>query len=133
MPHGGGRPRALGGCGADPRRARSFVPLTGTAQTLLAAIAALDAGRSYVPHDLASDLSRIGARAGAIGHAPLTERQREVLELIADGLSTREIAGSLGVSVKTAESHRSKLMDKIGVHKASSLVRMAIRQGLIGA
>jgi DNA-binding NarL/FixJ family response regulator len=62
---------------------------------------------------------------------PLTPRERQVLQLVAEGKTTKEIAVVLGVSVKTAESHRTRLMDKLDVHETASLVRYAIRTGLI--
>jgi DNA-binding CsgD family transcriptional regulator len=63
----------------------------------------------------------------------LTGREREVLELIAEGLSSKEIASQLGVSLKTVDSHRANLMDKLDIHKVSGLVRFAIRVGLVEA
>ena len=66
-------------------------------------------------------------------HDPLSPREREVLQLIAVGKSTKELAGILGMSVKTAESHRSRIMGKLGVHEIAGLVRYAIRRGLIQA
>ena len=63
----------------------------------------------------------------------LTEREREVLKLIAEGLSSKEIASELGVSLKTIDSHRSNLMEKLDIHKVSGLVRYAIREGLVAA
>jgi len=62
---------------------------------------------------------------------PLTPRERQVLQLVAEGKTTKEIAVVLGVSVKTAESHRTRLMEKLDVHETASLVRYAIRTGLI--
>ncbi|MFQ5595115.1 MAG: response regulator [Anaerolineae bacterium] len=61
----------------------------------------------------------------------LTPRQREVLQLIAEGHTTREIAQTLGVSVKTVETHRRQLMDRLDIHEVAGLVRHAIRIGLI--
>jgi len=61
----------------------------------------------------------------------LTEREREVLVLIADGLSTEKAALQLGISYKTADSHRSRILEKLGVHETASMVRYAIRAGLI--
>lgn len=61
----------------------------------------------------------------------LTPRQREILQLIAEGNSTKQIAAKLDISVKTAESHRSDLMDAIDVHDIAGLTRYAIRMGLI--
>src|SRR3989304_6113759 len=62
---------------------------------------------------------------------PLTSREREVLQLIAEGKKTKEIAGLLGVSVKTIESHRTRLMEKLDIRQTAGLGRYAIRRGLI--
>jgi DNA-binding CsgD family transcriptional regulator len=62
----------------------------------------------------------------------LTPREIEVLKLIAAGLSTKQIAASLGISFKTASCHRSRLMDKLGIHEIAGLTRYAIRNGYIG-
>jgi PAS domain S-box-containing protein len=61
----------------------------------------------------------------------LTERERQVLVLIADGKSTKEAAVKLGISYKTADSHRSRVLEKLGVHETASMVRYAIRAGLV--
>lgn len=61
----------------------------------------------------------------------LTSRQREVLQLVAEGLSTKEIARRLGLSVKTVESHRAQLMLRLGVRGVPGLVRCAIRLGIV--
>jgi PAS domain S-box-containing protein len=61
----------------------------------------------------------------------LTERERQVLVLIASGKSTKETAARLGISYKTADSHRSRILEKLGVHETASMVRYAIRAGLI--
>ena len=61
----------------------------------------------------------------------LTERERQVLVLIAEGKSTKEAAARLGISYKTAASHRSRILEKLGVHETASMVRYAIRAGLI--
>jgi PAS domain S-box-containing protein len=63
----------------------------------------------------------------------LTERERQVLVLIAGGKSTKEAAVHLGISYKTADSHRSRILEKLGVHETASMVRYAIRAGLIEA
>jgi two-component system, NarL family, response regulator NreC len=62
---------------------------------------------------------------------PLTARERQVLQLIAEGKSTRDAASLLGISVKTAESHRMRLMQKLDIHETASLVRYAVRRGLV--
>jgi PAS domain S-box-containing protein len=61
----------------------------------------------------------------------LTERERQVLVLVAEGKSTRLAAQQLGISYKTVETHRSRVLEKLGVHETASLVRFAIRAGLI--
>ena len=64
---------------------------------------------------------------------PLTSRQREILQLVAEGLSTKEIAHKLNLSTKTVETHRTQLMERLDIHNVSGLVRYAIRIGLIPA
>ena len=61
----------------------------------------------------------------------LTKRQREILQLIAEGRSTKDIARVLDVSVKTVETHRMRLMERLGIHDVPGLVRFAIRAGLV--
>jgi DNA-binding NarL/FixJ family response regulator len=61
----------------------------------------------------------------------LTPRQREIVQLIAEGQTNQEIAGSLGVSLKTIETHRAQLMDRLEIHDVAGLVRFAIRTGLV--
>jgi two-component system, NarL family, response regulator NreC len=63
----------------------------------------------------------------------LTARERQVLQLIAEGKSTKEVAALLTISVKTAETHRTRLMQKLEIHETAGLVRYAIRRGLIQA
>ena len=62
---------------------------------------------------------------------PLSPRERQVLQLVAEGKSTKEIAAFLGISVKTAESHRGRLMSRLDIHDTAGLVRYAIRHGMI--
>jgi len=61
----------------------------------------------------------------------LTPRQRETLQLIAEGCSTKEIAHRLSLSVKTVETHRAQIMERLGIHDIPGLVRYAMRQGLV--
>lgn len=61
----------------------------------------------------------------------LTPRQRQVLQLVAEGLGTREVAERLHVSIKTVETHRAQLMDRLGIHDVPGLVRFAIRTGIV--
>ena len=62
----------------------------------------------------------------------LTPRQREVLQRVAEGRSTKEIAQSLGLSVKTVEAHRAQIMERLDIHDLAGLVRFAVRTGLVG-
>ena len=62
---------------------------------------------------------------------PLTSRERQVLQLVGEGKSTKEVGQVLGISAKTAESHRARLMRKLDIHETASLVRYAIRSGLV--
>jgi DNA-binding NarL/FixJ family response regulator len=63
--------------------------------------------------------------------APLSDRERQVLQLVAEGKTSKDVATILGISVKTAESHRSHIMEKLNIHDVAGLVRYAIRNGLI--
>jgi DNA-binding NarL/FixJ family response regulator len=69
------------------------------------------------------------AQLGPLGR--LTGRQREILQLIAEGCSTKQIAQRLDLSVKTVETHRAQLMDRLEIHDIPGLVRLAIRTGLV--
>ena len=62
---------------------------------------------------------------------PLTARERQVLQMVGEGKSTKDVARLLGISTKTAESHRGRLMRKLDIHETASLVRYAIRRGLV--
>jgi DNA-binding NarL/FixJ family response regulator len=62
---------------------------------------------------------------------PLTPRQREILQLVAEGKSTKEIAAALGLSVKTVETHRTQIMNRLQIRDVAGLVRYAIRAGLV--
>ena len=73
-------------------------------------------------------VQRVGAGAGS---DPLTPRQREVLKRIAEGRSTKEIAFDLNLSVKTVETHRAQIMDRLGIRDVAGLVRYAMRTGLV--
>jgi DNA-binding NarL/FixJ family response regulator len=76
-------------------------------------------------------LQRVGGPVSPLEQ--LTARQREILQLLAEGKSTKEIAYDLGISVKTVESHRLQLMERLNIHDVPGLVRYAIRSGLVSA
>ena len=73
-------------------------------------------------------VKRVGAGAA---EDPLTPRQRDVLKRIAEGRSTKEIAFDLGLSVKTIETHRAQIMERLGIRDVAGLVRYALRTGLV--
>ena len=103
---------------------------------LLAAIEALQAGRTFFTSGLADLLDRYLTggceRANENRSAPgLTIREREVVQLLAEGSSTKEVAKVLGLSVKTAETHRSNVMRKLRLHSLSELVLYAVRNGIV--
>lgn len=77
-------------------------------------------------------LETLGQRNGR-RNGPLTGRESEVLALIADGKTSKQVAGALHISLRTAECHRAHIMEKLGVHDTAGLVRYAIREGLIVA
>jgi DNA-binding NarL/FixJ family response regulator len=107
----------------------------GTAE-LEMAVQAVAAGEVYLSpsiskHVVADYLKRAGG--GETSLERLTSRQREVLQLIAEGHTTKEIAATLNISVKTAETHRTQVMDQLDIHDVAGLVRYAIRMGLIAS
>jgi DNA-binding NarL/FixJ family response regulator len=98
------------------------------------AIRAVARGERYLTaavskHVIDAYLHRVGPEASSLDR--LTPRQREVLQLVAEGATTKEIGRKLGVSVKTAEMHRGQLMEALGIHDVAGLVRYAIRMGVI--
>jgi DNA-binding CsgD family transcriptional regulator len=66
-------------------------------------------------------------------HERLTSREREIVQLLAEGKSSKEVANSLSISVKTAETHRANIMRKLQLHTVSELVRYAVRNQIIEA
>jgi len=76
-------------------------------------------------------LQRVGGPVSPLEQ--LTARQREILQLLAEGKTTKEVAYDLGISVKTVESHRLQLMERLNIHDVPGLVRYAVRSGLVSA
>ncbi len=116
--------------------ASGYVVKNSASQDVHNAIDAVRAGASYLSPAITQQVVDAIARPGdasPTGVSMLTDREREVLQLIAEGLSSKEIAVKLGVSLKTVDSHRSNLMEKLDIHKVSGLVRFAIRSGLVEA
>jgi DNA-binding NarL/FixJ family response regulator len=73
------------------------------------------------------------AQDDAVTPSPLTEREIEIVRWVAEGLSSREIAEKLNLSVKTVETHRANMMEKLGAHNTPELIRYAIREGIVKA
>ena len=114
--------------------ALGYVLKSASQQDLCEAIAEVREGRPYLSADVAHEAVQAIRRPSSAGSAPLdvlTGREREVLLRIAEGLGSKEIASDLRLSRRTVESHRAHLMRKLGVHKTSALVRIAIREGLV--
>jgi DNA-binding NarL/FixJ family response regulator len=107
----------------------------GTAELELALRAVAGGGLYLSPaisKHIVADYARM-ASARVEDPDPLTSRQREVLKLIAEGLTTKAIARRLQISAKTADTHRTQLMERLGIHDIAGLVRYAIKIGLVQA
>lgn len=116
--------------------ARGYLTKASAAQELERAVRAVMAGQQYIdshvsPAALESYLRRLGEEGREAD--VLTARQREILQLIAESLGTKEIAHRLGVSTKTVETHRKLLMERLNIHDVAGLVRYAIRTGVVSS
>ena len=118
---------------ADALRAgiRGYIIKTQAADELINAIREVAGGGTYVSPQVSTLLLAAYINGSALGRNPLTVRERQVLQLVAEGRTTKEVAHSLGVTAKTAECYRSRLKVKLGIHDTAGLVRYAIRHGLI--
>jgi len=101
------------------------------ASLLVDAIRIILAGEVYLCPSIAKVVADAYLEKDEAPDDPLSAREREVLQLIAEGKNTKEIGGILGVSGKTAESHRGKIMQKLRIRDVAGLVRYALREGLI--
>lgn len=118
--------------------ARGFVLKSDAARELIAAVEALEQHRTYftssagqiILQEFLAD-SHNGAHSRSQDAATLTSREREIVQLLAEGKSSKEVASILSVSVKTAETHRSNLMRKLGIHCLSELVLYAVRNNIV--
>jgi DNA-binding NarL/FixJ family response regulator len=99
------------------------------------AVRAVARGETYLSpavskHVMDDYVRRTGGAADPID--ALTPRQREVLQLVAEGHTSKNIADRLGLSFKTVEAHRAQIMERLGLHDVAGLVRFAVRMGLVG-
>jgi DNA-binding NarL/FixJ family response regulator len=116
--------------------AAGYVLKRSAASELVHAVHEVMSGRSYVTPLLAEDapggvLGVRGVRAGTPGD--LSTRQREVLQLLAEGHASKEMAGILDVSVKTVEYHKARLMERLGLRTTAELTRYAVHHGLVSS
>lgn len=109
---------------------RGFVTKTQAAEDLVQAIQEVSRGGLYVSPAV-SDVVFDALKAAVGAPDRLTSRERQVVQLVAEGKSTKQIAALLRITPKTAEFHRSRVMKKLNVHTVAGLVRYAIREGLI--
>ncbi len=116
--------------------ASGYLPKKVAPTELLSAIRIIAGGGVYLYPSLAKTLVQDYLKRADVGdekaaYDGLTEREREVVKLIADGLSNQEVADRLVISVKTVERHRANILAKLGLHSRTELVKYAIRKGLI--
>ena len=111
--------------------ARGYVVKTQAAEDLICAIREILRGETYLSPGVAASVVDAVLESTNEAADPLTARERQVLQLVAEGNTTKEIARLLNISFKTAESHRNHIMKKLDIHEVAGLVRYAIRQGLL--
>jgi len=117
--------------------ARGFLLKSDAARDLVAAVEALRRDKTYFTSKVAAMVLEgylKGGTPGAVitpGRNRLTPREREIVQLLAEGKSTKEVAVALGLSVKTAETHRSNIMRKLQLHSVSDLVLYAVRNNIV--
>ena len=108
---------------------KAYVLKTQAAPDLIQAIEEVSRDRIYLSPGISRTV--VEAYLAKTEPDPLSPREREVLQLVAEGKTTKEIARLLGVGVKTAENHRTRILSKLDIHETAGLVRYAIRRGLI--
>jgi DNA-binding NarL/FixJ family response regulator len=114
-------------------RVRGYVLKSQAATDLVHAIQQVCRGQVYLSPGISRAVVDAYLTKSSVPDDPLSAREHEVLQLVAEGKSTKDVASLLGISVKTAESHRSRLMQKLDIHETASLVRYAVRKGLVQA
>jgi DNA-binding NarL/FixJ family response regulator len=111
--------------------ARGYVLKTQASTDLVAAIQHVHRGEVYLSPKISKAVVQSYLTNTDTPNGKLSVRERQVLQLVGEGHSTKKIAALLGISVKTADTHRTKVMDKLDIHQTAGLVRYAIRNGLI--
>ena len=110
---------------------KAYVLKTQSAVDLVQAIRLTLQGETYLSPGISDSVVNAALAGGTFDLDPLTQREREVMQLIAEGKSNKEVAQQLDVSVKTVESHRRNLMVKLDIHETAGIVRHAMKLGLI--
>jgi len=110
---------------------KGYVVKTQASADLVRAIHEVLRGMMYLSPGISQAVVQAYLAKSEMPRDPLTSREREVLQLVAEGKSTKEVAGLLGISFKTAESHRTRILKKLDLHETAGLVRYAVRRGLI--
>jgi len=113
--------------------AKGYVLKTQAADDLVRAIQEVRRGAVYLSPGVAVGLVDAYLSKEEEPKDPLTARERQILQLVAEGKTTKAIAELLGITFKTAESHRNRIMKKLNIHQTAGLVRYAIRHGLVRA
>ena len=111
--------------------AKGFLLKTHAAEDLVRALREVSRGGIYLSPEASRALMDEYQTKVDLSPDPLSPRERRVVQLIAEGQSTKQVAASLKISVKTAETHRARIMTKLNIHQTAGLVRYAIRRGLI--
>ena len=110
---------------------KGYVLKSQVADDLVQAVQRVNHGSTYLsPGITQAVVDAYHSKGGAPGDG-LTPRERQVLQLIGEGKTTKQIAGVLGIGTKTAETHRTRLMQKLDIHETASLVRYGVRCGLV--
>jgi DNA-binding NarL/FixJ family response regulator len=110
--------------------ASAFIVKHAAGTELLAAIRSVLRDKTYLSPELAQDVLGMLANPRASGREQLTPRQREVVRLLADGRTMKEVATALGVSPRTVETHKYQIMEALGLGSTAELVRYALEHGL---
>ncbi len=113
--------------------ARGFLLKSDAAKDLIAAVEALQHNRTFFTSRVSQIILAGYSSKQELTLTHLTPREREIVQLLAEGRSTKEVACHLNLSVKTAETHRSNIMRKLGLHSVSELVLYAVRNNIVQA
>jgi DNA-binding NarL/FixJ family response regulator len=117
--------------------ASGYVVKQNSGQVLVHAVKEIASGRPYFSPSISKRVRDAERKAGggvtarALPRRPLTAREAEVLQLVAEGAANKQVAAELGISIKTVEKHRQQLMDKLDIHDTAGLTRYAIGAGVI--